>query len=659
MENTKIKFSKNSLFRKPIAKDDGYIHFIAIGGIGMSALAKILIELGYKVSGSDIKNNANIKSIENTGGIVKIGHSSENTNNCSLVVVSSAIKPDNPELIEAKKQNIPVIHRAQLLEALMSGFGEEKKQFSVGVTGTHGKTTTSGMTAFLFEMAGLNPSFAIGGQLPHFDVNSKAGCGDYFISELDESDGSIELYTPDISIITNLEFDHADHYEKGFEQILETFERYVFDLNNSSKIIINIDDSGNLDLLKRINHKNIITYSSTTKQTLRKNADYKAEAVATIPNAKMKVFKKDEFLGEITLGVPGIHNISNALAATTAALECGVEFSQIASSLEKFTGMKRRFQTVGCYNGARIIDDYAHHPTEVEATLKTAKEVISSAQKGRVIAVFQPHRFTRLANLWQDFIKAFKDADIVYLCDVYPAGETAIENVNSENLCKEINYTKTFYVSGELENIAKAVRREISENDIILTMGAGNITQLGQILINIDYPEISLTGNELGDFDFNNISGEKIKKLRTVARKYFKENLKGTSIEHPEIGEIKFHYSVICETLGKGKLKFALMFPKLPEIIKTGKYIRIETPVHDRNDHIVKFYILENNVRIADTTGKYEFVIAEDDNGNKFYVIRDIKNVDNPNSAKPEEVTDINNITDFNNNFNPINKVFD
>ncbi|HBG50056.1 MAG TPA: UDP-N-acetylmuramate--L-alanine ligase, partial [Cyanobacteria bacterium UBA9971] len=261
-------------------------------------------------------------------------------------------------------------------------------------------------------------------------------------SELDESDGSIELYTPDLSIITNLEFDHADHYEKGFEQILETFERYVFDLNNSSKIILNTDDSGNLDLLKRISHKNIITYSSNPANSLHKDAVYKAQAIATVPNAKMKVFKKDEFLGEITLGIPGIHNISNALASTAAALECGVEFSQIASSLEKFIGMKRRFQTVGCYKGARIIDDYAHHPTEVEATLKTAKEVISSTKKGRVIAVFQPHRFTRLANLWQDFAKSFKDADIVYLCDVYPAGEAPIKDINSENLCKEINYTK-------------------------------------------------------------------------------------------------------------------------------------------------------------------------------------------------------------------------
>ncbi len=479
MESTKINFSKNILFRKSIKQSEDYIHFIAIGGIGMSGLAKIVLELGFKVSGSDIKSNANIKLLENSGGDIKIGHSAENINNCSLVIVSSAIKPDNPELLEAHKQNIPVIHRAQFLEALMKGFGENKKPFSIGVTGTHGKTTTSGMTAFVFEMAGLNPSFAIGGQLPHFDINSKAGDNKYFISEIDESDGSIELYTPDISIITNIEFDHADHYEKGIEQILDTFERYVNDLDKNAGIIINIDDTGNLKLLERIERKNIITYSISSK-----NADYYSEINTTAPNAKMKVFKKGNFVGEIILGVPGKHNISNALSVVAVSLECGLEFSKISEALEKFTGMKRRFQTVGYLNGARIIDDYAHHPTEIRATLKTAREVISSTRNGRIIVVFQPHRFSRLANLWEEFVQSFKDADIVYLCDVYPAGECPLKDVNSEILCKEITYTKALYVSGELENVAKIVSREISENDIILTMGAGSITQLGQLLIN-------------------------------------------------------------------------------------------------------------------------------------------------------------------------------
>ncbi len=304
MESTKIKFSKNILFRTNLKQNSGYIHFIAIGGIGMSGLAKILLEMGYKVSGSDIKSNSIIDSIQESGGIIHIGHGAENIKDCSLVVVSSAIKQDNPELIEAKRQNIPVIHRSQLLEAIMSGFDGENNQVAIGVTGTHGKTTTSGMLAFLFENSGFEPSFAVGGQLPYYGVNSKAGSGNYFVSELDESDGSIELYTPDISIVTNLELDHADHYDKGFEQILETFERYINELKENSKIIINTDDSGNLNLLNCIKQDNIITYSSNHEHHLHNNAKYRAEAVSVAPNAEMKVFKNNEFLGNITLGIP-------------------------------------------------------------------------------------------------------------------------------------------------------------------------------------------------------------------------------------------------------------------------------------------------------------------------------------------------------------------
>lgn len=483
MKNTKIKFSKDILFRKKISKNEGYIHFIAIGGIGMSGLAKILLEFGYKVSGSDIKNNSIIQSLEKAGALINIGHSPDNINNCSVVVVSSAIKPDNIELLEAQAKNIPVIHRSQLLESLMAGFGENNKQISIGVTGTHGKTTTSGMTAFIFQSSGYNPSFALGGELPFFNINSQAGIGKYFISELDESDGSIEMYSPEISIVTNLELDHADHYSNGFEQILETFERYTKDLYDNSKIIINTDDSGNNELLNRINNAGIITYSSDCGHPLHKNAVYRSEVIATAPNAKMKVFKNNQYLGEIILGVPGLHNISNALASIAAAIECGVAFSEIADSIINFTGMKRRFQTIGYSKNTRIIDDYAHHPTEVKATLKVAREIVSAAGNGRVIAIFQPHRYSRLANLWNDFVNAFKEADIIYLCDVYPAGELPVENINSENLSKEINYAKSVYVSGDLNSVAETVSKEISDGDLVLTMGAGTVTQLGQMII--------------------------------------------------------------------------------------------------------------------------------------------------------------------------------
>ena len=475
--------NKDSLFRKIIAPKSGYVHFIAVGGIGMSGLVIMLLEMGYMVSGSDLKSNDLLRYIEDKGGVITLGHKAENIKNCSLVVVSSAIKPDNPELIEAEKLNIPVIHRAQLLEALMTGFGRNKKPVSIGVTGTHGKTTTSGMTAFLFENAGLNPSFALGGQLPCYNLNSKAGSGNYFISELDESDGSIELYTPDISIITNLELDHADYYTDGLEQVFKTFERYVKDLDRNSKIIINTDDSGNLELLSRIKFENIITYSSNFEHPLYNNAMYRAEVIATAPNAEMIVNKNGEKLGKIILGVPGIHNISNAMAAIAAALECGIDFSVISEALNQFTGMKRRFQTVGYFKDARIVDDYAHHPTEILATLKTAREIVDSAGKGRVIAVFQPHRYTRLKSLWDEFVKSFRDTDIAFICDVYPAGEAPIEGVNSEIFCSEIQNAGAVYVSGELDKIADAVCSEIRKDDIVLTMGAGNITYLGAVIL--------------------------------------------------------------------------------------------------------------------------------------------------------------------------------
>jgi UDP-N-acetylmuramate--alanine ligase len=485
MQSTELRFSKDKVFREKVCPNSGNIHFIAIGGIGMSGLAKILLEKGYKVSGSDIKSNAIIESLQSMGASVYIGHNHENISDCSLVVVSSAIKDDNPELIEAKKQNLHIIHRAQLLEFLMSGMCEPNKQTTIGVTGTHGKTTTSGMTAFIFEKSGLNPSFAVGGQLPHFEVNSKAGSGSCFISEVDESDGSIELYTPDITIVSNLEFDHADHYQAGFEQILETFNRFISGLQSNAKIIINTDDAGNNKLINKLPEIKFITYSSDCSHLLHNEADYRAETIQTVPNAKFNVFNRDKLLGEISLAVPGAHNVSNALAAVVAALEAGVEFSSISESLSSFTGMKRRFQTVGYKNGARIIDDYAHHPTEIQTTLKTARDIISATRKGRLVVVFQPHRFSRLANLWHDFVNSFKDADLVYICDVYSAGEEAIPGVSSAALAKEIAYTKALHIKGDIFNVANELVKEFKQDDIVFTMGAGTVTQLGKILLNL------------------------------------------------------------------------------------------------------------------------------------------------------------------------------
>jgi len=425
-------------------------HFIAVGGIGMSGLAKILLEKGYSVSGSDLNTNNLTEYLQSKGAEIFKGHSGENIKNQSVIVKSTAIRSTNPEFIRANELNIPVLHRAQMLNEIMSGY-----TMSIGVTGMHGKTTTTGMIITIFDELGLDPGFAAGGEIPQLKTNAAAGKDDYFIAELDESDRSIELYTPDISVITNLEYEHAEHYPGGFEQVIEVFERFVKKLKPEFKVIINIDDDGNRKLIDKIGAERFITYSTETN-----DADY---------------YLKDR----IKLNVPGEHNISNATAAIAAAMEAGIDFEQAAAAILKFTGMKKRFQTLGYIGDVQIVDDYAHHPTEIKATLKTAK----SLDKKRVIAVFQPHRYTRLSGLWNDFLKCFTDADILYVCDVFSAEEDPIENINSEIFHKNLQHPAAYYIKGELDEVAEAVIKEMKPEDIVVTMGAGTITKLGRIII--------------------------------------------------------------------------------------------------------------------------------------------------------------------------------
>lgn len=462
------------------------IHFIGLGGIGMSGLAKFLLELGYKVSGSDIKDGPNLHSLTELGGTVYIGHTEKNIGDAAVIVASTAIKEDNPELVEARNKDIPVLHRSQLLEALMSGLGRENlsKQISIGVSGTHGKTTTSGMVSSIYENAGLNPSIVVGGKLPILKTNSKFGLGNYFISELDESDGTIAIYKADVTVITNLEADHLDHYSGGLEQLLETFEGYIKRLPEGSKLVINADCSGNRELLKRVNHPGIILYSCNPENELYANADYRVEDVKMCGfDSVAKVYKKDEFIGELKLRVPGIHNISNALVSLAVALENGVEFESAVASLYKFTGMKRRFQVLGSINDVLIVDDYAHHPTEVQVTLKGARSIVEAGTANRVVVAFQPHRYTRLKGLWNDFVNSFSDADKVYVCEVYAAGESPIEGYCAESFAKAVKHDNAVYAGGCLENVAKNIAAELQPGDIILTMGAGTITNLGSLLI--------------------------------------------------------------------------------------------------------------------------------------------------------------------------------
>jgi len=470
-----LKSNKDYIIEKTNAGKE-YFHFIGIGGIGMSALALCLVNKGFKISGSDIASNLNIENLISKQAKITIGHNPNNVEGAALVVASSAIKSDNPEIIRAKELNIPIIHRSQLLEAMMSGLGREDKPVSIGISGTHGKTTTTGMMGMIFEHSGLHPSIVVGGMIPALNTNSKFDCGKFFVSELDESDGTIKEYSPNYTIITNLEKDHVDHYQDGLQQVLDTFRNYIKNLSNDAKIVVNIDDKGVNLLLKSIEFENVITYSLDENS----NANYIAKnIIANGFNTSADIYKDNDYIGTICLTVPGVHNISNALSTIAVALDCGVNFEDIKRSLGRFTGMKRRFQLAADVNGIKIIDDYAHHPTEIEATLKSAKELKDKKIVKRIVAIFQPHRYTRLHGLWDEFKTCFANADKIYVTDVYPAGESPIVGYNASDFCEQTGYK---YLGGTLEEVAISLDGKFQEGDIILALGAGSIVKLSQIL---------------------------------------------------------------------------------------------------------------------------------------------------------------------------------
>lgn len=467
---------------------DKSIHFIGLGGIGMSGIAKLLSEMSFKISGSDIKDSPTLFSMAERGATVFIGHDALNIEDAGLIVVSSAITRDNPEVKKALELNIPIIHRAQMLSLLVSGsLGSlSPNHVSIGVTGTHGKTTTSGMIGLMFDQAQMHPSIVVGGLMPTINSNSKLGSGQYFIAELDESDGTIVLYQPNITIITNLELDHADHYRNGFEQIMETFTTYINNLPDECTVIINLDSEGNRKLLERIpdNNSKILTYSIEEGSPYFEKAKFKAKNIRLDGfNSIFDAYYDNELFGEIKVAIPGKHNISNTLACVAVGVESGLGFEKVLNGISRFTGMRRRFQVIGDINDIKIIDDYAHHPTEIDATLSTAKKIVEKAKNGRVIAVFQPHRYSRLQTFWNEFTESLEHADKVFVTDVYAASERPIEGISSEKFVEAINSYDATYVKGSMDAVAEQVYDKLQPNDIVLTLGAGNITKLGNILI--------------------------------------------------------------------------------------------------------------------------------------------------------------------------------
>lgn len=443
-------------------------HFIAIGGIGMSGLAKYLLQEGFEVSGSDINDSKYIDEIRNLGAKVYIGHEEKNVPEKCVVVASSAIKDSNPEIQKAKRLNLPILHRSDVLKTL-----SERSNCFIGFAGTHGKTTTSGLASYVMEKADIKPSYVVGGIIPEIHTNANYQGDKFFIAELDESDGTIVKYNPHILVINNLETDHLDFYTNGLTSLVETFNGLISRLNET-KILINNDNDGN----KMLKGHNFITFGLN-------DADYVAKNLVLTPTGStFDIYFKGEFLTNLKIKLLGKHNIYNALGVFASLCEAGVEIDRVKVHFASFTGMGRRFQHVGDVNGAVIYDDYAHHPTEVKATLSALTEFPDK----HVIAVFQPHRYTRLKSLWNEFLNAFENVPHVVVTDVFSASEEPIDGISGENFAKDLKkYCQNCeYISGSIEEVAKKLYPQLKKDDIVVGLGAGTITSLGKDLLKIN-----------------------------------------------------------------------------------------------------------------------------------------------------------------------------
>ncbi|MCS5694669.1 UDP-N-acetylmuramate--L-alanine ligase [Desulfofundulus thermocisternus] len=445
------------------------VHFIGIGGAGMSGLASILLDLGYEISGSDLSSTDITRRLESRGAVCHVGHASRNLDTSQLVVISSAIKPDNPELLAAREKGIPVIHRGDLLAWLM------QRQKGIAVAGAHGKTTTTSMLALVLERSGFDPTIVIGGELNDIGGNAKLGRGEYLVAEADESDGSFLKLQPLAAIITNIEDDHLDHYG-SVEEIKKAFRQFMHKVPEHGLVVACIDDPNVRETIRDL-ERPLITYGSEGS-----GASYTLRQLSLDSGgSRGDVYYEGRFLGTLELYVPGRHNMLNALAVVAAARWLGLDFNLIASILREFRGARRRFELLGEVGGIRVVDDYAHHPSEIRATLQAARQT----DPGRLVVVFQPHRYTRTLLLKEQFGRSFADADLLIVNEIYSAGETPIEGVNAQLIVQAIkNYGRppVVYLPTR-EQVVNYLAAEARPGDLILTMGAGNIWLCGLDLL--------------------------------------------------------------------------------------------------------------------------------------------------------------------------------
>lgn len=481
-------------------------HFIGIGGAGMSALAKILIEQGHTVSGSDLVTTDVTERLKRIGATIFRGHDASCIEGAEAIIVSGAVPPDNPELVAGISKKIPVFHRAEMLSRLMNG------SRGIAVAGTHGKTTTTSMVSLVLEKCGLDPTVVIGGELNDIGGNAKMGHGQYFVAEADESDGSFLYLKPYIAVVTNVEDDHLDHYSDDMHNVVSAFLSFVNSVPESGRAVVCGDDPVLREVIPLFRAR---TISYGLNPSCIPNLDLYAEDVSLYDGGSTFLVvsqsramgqngesaaapdgnRPRRVLGRVELGVPGIHNVSNALAALCVGLFAGVDFEMAANALKQFRGVHRRFETLGEVGGIRVVDDYGHHPTEVMATLNSAK----LTGKRRVICVFQPHRYTRTVRLAERFGSAFQNADAVIITDVYPAGEKAIPGVSGRLISDAVtrHSGREAVYAPTLEEAAKTVLEIVRPGDLLITVGAGNVSWVGRTVL--DHLTRSETSDRLSE----------------------------------------------------------------------------------------------------------------------------------------------------------------
>jgi UDP-N-acetylmuramate--alanine ligase len=445
------------------------LHFTGIGGIGMSGIAEILLNLGYQITGSDAKLSPTTERLQSLGARVFEGHDAANIDGAKALVVTSAVKADNPELIEARRLGIPIIPRGELLAELM------RLKYGIAVAGSHGKTTTTSMTATILSHAGLDPTVVVGGRVGTMGgSNARLGKTSFLVVESDESDGSFLKLSPILAIVTNIDREHLDHY-KDIEEIRSAFIEFVNKVPFYGAAIMCLDDDNIQQILPDVRRR-IITYGTGTQAMLVISYESCGHLSSTFG-----LRLRGEDLGEFHLSVPGAHNVLNATAAVAVGLELEIPVDVIREGLAKFSGVDRRFQQRGYEQGISVIDDYGHHPTEIRATLAAARD----CQFNRIHAIFQPHRYTRTMHLMDDFARSFHGADYVYLMDIYAASEKPVEGVTSQALAERMRgfgHRSVEFV-GSIENAATAVLANAREGDAVMTLGAGNVWQAGDQLL--------------------------------------------------------------------------------------------------------------------------------------------------------------------------------